>query len=102
MATEQARQADRSAARTSTATETTRQRLAARGRREPVQERSRRTVRRILAAAEEIVAADGVDAVTTRAIAERAGVATPSLYRFFEDRDAILDALLEQMLAELE
>ena len=67
-----------------------------------MQERSRRTVQRILAAAEEIIAADGVDAVTTRAIAERAGVAAPSLYRFFEDRHAILDALLEQMLAELE
>lgn len=73
-----------------------------RGRREPVQERSRRTVERILLAAEEIIAAQGVDAATTRAIAERAGVAVPSLYRFFDDRDAILDALLEAMLAELE
>ena len=73
-----------------------------RGRRQPVQERSRRTVQRILRAAEAIIAADGVDAATTRTIAQRARVAAPSLYRFFDDRDAILDALLEQMLTELE
>lgn len=75
---------------------------AGRGRREPVQERSRRTVARILAAAEAIVAQDGVDAASTRAIARRAGVSAPSLYRFFDDRDAILDALLESLLTELE
>lgn len=71
-------------------------------RRVPVQERSRRTVQQILDAAEEIVAEEGVDAATTRAIAQRAGVAAPSLYRFFADRDAILDALLEAMLGDLE
>lgn len=76
--------------------------VSGRGRRQPVQERSRRTVERILRATEELIAAEGVDAATTRTIAERARVSAPSLYRFFEDRDAILDALLEQMLAELE
>jgi len=73
-----------------------------RGRRRPVQERSRRTVRRLLEAAEAIVGEQGVDAATTRTIAERAGVTAPSLYRFFDDRDAILDALLEAMLQDLE
>lgn len=73
-----------------------------RTRREPTQERSRRTVRQILEAAEELVAEAGVDAATTRAIAERAGVAVPSLYRFFADRDEILDAVVERMLSELE
>lgn len=67
-----------------------------------MQERSRQTVRRILAAAEAIVEQDGVDAATTRAIAERANVAVPSLYRFFADRDEILDALLEEMLRDLD
>jgi len=71
-------------------------------RRKPVQERSRRTVQRILRAAEAIVAEAGVEGVTTRSIATRAKVATPSLYRFFADRDEILDALLEAMLGELE
>lgn len=76
--------------------------VSSRTRRVPTQERSRRSVRRILEAAEELVAEAGVDAATTRAIAERAGVAVPSLYRFFADRDEILDALLEQMLEELD
>lgn len=74
----------------------------ARARRAPAQERSRRTVRRILDAAEQIVGEEGVEAATTRAIAERAGVAIPSLYRFFADRDDILDAVLEQMVADLD
>jgi AcrR family transcriptional regulator len=43
-----------------------------------------------------------VDAAATRAIAERAGVAIPSLYRFFADRDEILDALAEHMTADLD
>ncbi len=71
-------------------------------RRAPVQERSRQTVIRILDAAAAIVDEQGVDAATTRAIADRAGVSYPSLYRFFADREAILDELLEQHSAALE
>jgi len=71
-------------------------------RREPVQARSRATVNRILDAAAAIADEDGVDAATTRAIADRAGVSYPSLYRFFSDRDAILGALLERHVAELD
>ncbi len=74
----------------------------ARARREPTQQRSRRTVRQILDAAEQIIGTQGMDAATTRAIAERAGVAIPSLYRFFADRDEILDALAEHMTADLD
>ncbi|MGE5292954.1 MAG: TetR/AcrR family transcriptional regulator [Micromonosporaceae bacterium] len=73
-----------------------------RARRAPTQERSRRTVRQILEAAEQIVGEAGVEAASTRAIAERAGVAIPSLYRFFADRDEILDAVLEHMLSDLD
>ena len=75
---------------------------ALRTRRTPTQERSRRTVQRILDAAEAIVGESGADAATTRAIAERAGVSAPSLYRFFADRDEILDRLLSTMLADLD
>ena len=71
-------------------------------RRSPVQARSRQTVTRILDAAAAIVDEHGVDAATTRAIADRAGVSYPSLYRFFADREAILDELLEQHSAALE
>jgi len=71
-------------------------------RRAPVQARSRQTVTRILNAAAAIADEEGVDAVTTRAIADRAGVSSPSLYRFFADREAILDELLERHCAELD
>lgn len=71
-------------------------------RREPVQERSRQTVTRILDAAAAIADEHGVDAATTRAVADRAGVSYPSLYRFFPDREAILDELLQQHCTELD
>ncbi len=71
-------------------------------RRQPVQARSRETVARILAATDELIAAGGVEAATTRAIADRAGVSAPSLYRFFADRDEIFDSVLRTELARLE
>ena len=71
-------------------------------RREPTQARSRQTVTRILDAAAAIVDEQGVDAATTRTIADRAGVAYPSLYRFFADRDEILDRLLERHLSDID
>lgn len=71
-------------------------------RRAPMQERSRQTVTRILDAAAEIADELGVDAATTRAIADRAGVSYPSLYRFFPDRDVILGELLERRCADLD
>ena len=75
---------------------------AARRRREPVQKRSRLTVTRILDAAAELIDESGVEAAGTRAVADRAGVAYPSLYRFFADREEILDRLLERHVAELD
>lgn len=71
-------------------------------RREPAQARSRQTVTKILDAAATIVGQEGVDAATTRAIADRAGVSYPSLYRFFADRDEILDRLVERHLADID
>ena len=71
-------------------------------RREPTQARSRQTVTRILDAAAAIVDEHGVDAATTRTIADRAGVAYPSLYRFFADRDEIFDRLLQRHLADID
>ena len=75
---------------------------ASASRRAPVQERSRQTVTRILDAAATIADELGVDAVTTRAVADRAGVSYPSLYRFFPDREAILEGLLEQLTEDLD
>ena len=75
---------------------------AASQRRQPVQERSRQTVARILDAADALIDEGGVEAVTTRAVADRAGVNYPSLYRFFADRDEILDQLVAHHLAALD
>jgi AcrR family transcriptional regulator len=71
-------------------------------RRAPVQARSRQTVARILDAAAAIADEEGVDAVTTRTIADRAGVSYPSLYRFFADRNAVLDELMERHCADID
>jgi AcrR family transcriptional regulator len=49
-----------------------------------------------------VVDEHGVDAATTRTIADRAGVAYPSFYRFFADRDEIFDRLLERHLTQID
>ena len=63
-------------------------------RRFPVQERSRVRVERILAAASELLETQGSAAVTTRAIAARAGVPVATLYQFFANREAVIEELL--------
>ena len=50
---------------------------------------------RILAAALALLTAGGRDAVTTRAVAEAAGVQPPVLYRLFQDKRGLLDAVTE-------
>jgi AcrR family transcriptional regulator len=71
-------------------------------RRTPTQVRSRERVEKILDAASQIVVAGGVDALTTRSIAEAAGIPVASLYQYFADRDAILLALVERDTAEMD
>ena len=50
---------------------------------------------RIVAAAAELLARKGRDAVTTRAVAAAAGVQAPTLYRLFGDKGGLLDAVAE-------
>ena len=50
---------------------------------------------RILKAALALLRAGGRDAVTTRAVAEAAGVQPPVLYRLFHDKRGLLDAVTE-------
>jgi AcrR family transcriptional regulator len=69
-------------------------------RKTPRQERARRTVAAILAAAAQVFERRGYAAGTTDAIAERAGVSIGSLYQYFPNKDAILVALAERHLDE--
>jgi AcrR family transcriptional regulator len=55
----------------------------------------------ILEAAEEVAAQRGLEATSTAAIAERAGVAVGTLYNYFPDRDALLAALFKLRREEL-
>lgn len=68
-------------------------------RRVPVQARSRATVERLLDAAAALVEEGGIEAATTRKVAERADVSVGALYGFFADRDALLDALVMRHVA---
>ncbi len=70
-------------------------------RRVPVQDRGQRRVERILDAAAEVIAESGVDAATTNAIAARARTSVGSLYQFFPNKEAIVQALAARYGEEL-
>jgi len=62
-------------------------------RRVPVQGRSVARVARMLDACAELVDEIGYEALTTTLLAERAGVAIGSIYQFFPDKRAVVQAL---------
>ncbi|TDC08271.1 TetR/AcrR family transcriptional regulator [Nonomuraea longispora] len=53
------------------------------------------TRRRVVEAAAGLLAREGREAVTTRAVAAAAGVQPPAIYRHFDDMDGLLDAVAE-------
>lgn len=79
----------------------------ARPRRRPAQRRSQETVEVILRATAHILSRDGIEALTTNRVAERAGVSIGSLYQYFPDKDALVaeirrryeDAFRDRMVA---
>jgi AcrR family transcriptional regulator len=76
---------------------------AARPRRRAKRGEGERLREEILAAARELLAeAQDVDAVSVRAVADRVGVSTPSLYLHFADKQALIDAVCEAVFAELD
>lgn len=67
--------------------------LEAKLRNVPTQARSRERLRRVLDAADEVLSQEGADAFTTTRIAEAAGIPVGSVYRYFPDKEAIVEAL---------
>ena len=54
---------------------------------------------RVVDVAAHLLQSEGPAAVTTRAVAEGAGVQAPTIYRLFGDKDGLLEAVVEQVLA---
>lgn len=69
-------------------------------RRKPKQARSQQRVDHLLDTAAAVFVEAGYEGATTNAIAARAGVSIGSLYQFFPNKEAILDALAERYIAE--
>lgn len=57
---------------------------------------------RILAAAQTILDQEGIEGLTIRKVAQHAGMSPMAMYRHFADKDALLNALMEDGLAAWE
>jgi len=64
-----------------------------------MQETRARTRATIVECAARLMREQGVAAVTTRAVAQAAGLQAPTIYRFFEDKEALLDAVADHVFA---
>ena len=68
--------------------------------REPVQKRSRQTIRKIVEAARELFTELGFEETTTHLIADRAGLSVGGLYAHFKNKEGIFLYILEQRSRE--
>jgi AcrR family transcriptional regulator len=68
----------------------------------PTQARSRQRLRRVLDAADQVLAEQGADAFTTTRIAQAAGIPVGSVYRYFPDKEAIVEALAVRYWSDFE
>lgn len=67
-------------------------------RRTPRQERAQATVEALLMATAQVLVEEGYARASTNRIARRAGVSVGSLYQYFSNKDALIHALLEQLV----
>jgi AcrR family transcriptional regulator len=72
-----------------------------RPRRQASQERSRQLVAAILDGAAQVLLREGYARATTDRIAQRAGVSVGSVYQYFDDKDAIFEALIRRQTTAL-
>lgn len=75
---------------------------ASQPRRLPIQQRSKRQVSRILDTAAQMFAEQGLDSVTTNAIAARVGISIGTLYQYFPNKSALVRALAVRYLEGLD
>lgn len=71
-------------------------------RREPLQDRGKKTYNRILDCVERIIQTRSVEKLTPRAVVLETGVSQGALYRYFADASEMRDALFERYMAEFE
>ena len=64
----------------------------------PVQARSTASVDAILEAAVQVLLKEGRERLTTRKVADRAGVSVGTLYQYFPNKSALLQAVLRNHL----
>lgn len=67
----------------------------------PRQPRSVAMVHGILDAAMQVIEKEGLPAMSTHRVAERAGVSTGSLYQYFANRESILAGIIERALLHI-
>jgi AcrR family transcriptional regulator len=72
--------------------------VIAAARRPPQQDRARQTQGRLLDVAGELLAEVGIERISTNMIAARAGLTPPALYRYFDDKYAVLEALGRRLM----
>ena len=70
-------------------------------RKRPQQRRSREMVRALVEATGRVIQQRGLDDTTTARIAEEAGVSVGSLYQYFADKDALIEALMERLANDI-
>lgn len=70
-------------------------------RKEAIQDRSKQTVDAITRATARILVRDGYDHASTNRIAQAAGVSIGSLYQYFPNKEAIVAALLDRHITDM-
>ncbi|GHH31558.1 TetR/AcrR family transcriptional regulator [Amycolatopsis oliviviridis] len=72
------------------------------GFRPPQQARSRESLQKVLAAAEHVLATQGIEEFTVGAVADQAGMSVGAIYRRFSGKNQLLYAVKDQLLGQLE
>jgi AcrR family transcriptional regulator len=67
--------------------------------RPPLQERSRKSLQRMLDAAEVVIAKRGLEGAILPRIAAEAGISPANVYRRFRDKDALIEAVFHRLAA---